>query len=412
MGKSSWMVKLFFTMKPGVAWKFIKGFLGAKKYYTTPSGNEAVDMKSLVKCLCCPDMCKFECPTLRVTHKEMYAPATKARIAYYIERGDLDPADPHTAEVPYLCTNCDGCRQWCPMDISTGELLKAVRADLVAMDCVSEELKDFDTRVLENGTTFEKTTFSSRPEFDVRTENPDVFYYMGCVMAEKKPEAVMANIAILKKAGVKFSTFASERCCCGGPSNTVGFRASTRHFAEKNLELFAKAGAKTIVTDCPACADTLRNTYKALGIKHKYTVLTTVEFYKVLVDQGTLKLEKHVNETITYHDPCIAARGFGDVVSARAILSKIPGLVLKEPFLAKEETQCCGMGGVSHVHHPAESEAIGSQRYEQLVKTGANAVVTSCPACEQGFLIARENAKGKGKVLDIAEIILRSTTDD
>nr|MDO8084858.1 (Fe-S)-binding protein [Candidatus Sigynarchaeum springense] len=408
MGKSSWMIKLFFSMKPSVAWKFIKGFTGAKKYYKTSSGNAAVDMKSLLKCAHCPNMCKFECPSLRVTHKEMYAPAVKARLSYLIERGDLDPADPHTAEVPYLCVNCDGCRNWCPMDISTGQLLKAVRADLVDMECISEDLKDFDTRVLENDTIFSKTTFSARPEFDIRAENPDVFYFMGCVMAEKKPEAVLANIAILKKAGVKFSTHASERSCCGGPSNTVGFRATTRHLAEKNLALFAKAGAKTIVTDCPACADTLRNVYKELGIKHDYMVLTTIEFYKILIDQGTLKLEKPVNETITYHDPCISARRFGDVESARHVLGKVPGLVLKEPFLTKEETQCCGMGGVSHVHHPTESEAIGSQRFAQLVKTGAKSIVSSCPACEEGFIIARENAKGKDKVLDIAEVIVNA----
>jgi len=395
-------------MKAGVKVKFIKSFLGTKKYYTTPSGNPAVSMKSLLKCAQCSNMCRFECPALRVTQKEMYAPATKARISYHIERGDLDPRDPHTAEVPYLCTNCDGCRHWCPMDISTGKLLKAVRADLVAMDCVSEDLKDFDMRVLENNTMFSKDTFKARPEFDVRVDNPDVFYYMGCVMAEKKPEAVMANIAILNKAGIRFATFAGERCCCGGPSNTVGFRKTTGHLASRNLALFAKAGAKTIVTDCPACADTLRNTYKELGIKHDYTVLTTVEFYKILLEQGTLKLDNAVNETITYHDPCITARGFGDVESARAILGKVPGLVIKEPFLAKKETQCCGMGGVSHVHHPAESEAIGKQRYDQLIETGADAIVTACPACEDGFMIASKSATNEERVLDIAEIIARS----
>lgn len=402
MGKSSWMVKTFFKMKPGVAGKFIKGMLGAKKYYRS-IGAAVVNMKDLVRCMCCPDMCKFECPSLRVTRKEMYAPATKARIAYHIERGDLDPANPHTAEIPYMCTNCNGCKHWCPMDISTGQLLKGVRADLVARDCVSDDLKDFDTRVLENGTTFTKTTFTSRPEFDVRAENPDVFYYMGCVMAEKKPEAVLANMAILKKAGVTFSTLAAERCCCGGPSNTVGFQATTRHLAAKNLALFARSGAKTIVTDCPACADTLRNTYKELGFKHGYMVFTTVEFFKLLIEQGTLKLSKPVNETITYHDPCITARYFDDVTSARAILGKIPGLVLKEPFLTKEETQCCGMGGVSHVHHPEESEAIGKQRYDQLISTGAKFIVTACPACEQGFMIAA--GKDSTRVVDIAELI-------
>ena len=353
-------------------------------------------------------MCRFECPSLRVTHKEMYAPATKARIAYHIERGDLDPSNPHTAEVLYMCTNCDGCRQWCPMDLSTGQLLKAVRADVVAKGYVSKELREFNDRVLKNRTTFSRETFSSHPEFDVRVPNPDIFYYIGCVMAEKKPEAVRANIAILKKAGIRFVTYALERYCCGGPSNTAGFRETTRQLAMANLALLAKAGAKVIITDCPACADTLRTTYKDLGFKHHYRVYTTVEFYRELLEKGKIKLQNPVNETITYHDPCIAARGFGDVESARVILGRIPGLVLKEPFLTKFETQCCGMGGVSHVHHPNESEIIGMERLGQLLNTKANAIVTACPACEEGFMIANAKARGKEKILDIAEIIVQS----
>nr|MDO8112672.1 (Fe-S)-binding protein [Candidatus Sigynarchaeota archaeon] len=405
MGKNSWMVKAFLQMKFPVKVKFIKGFTGAKKYYTVPSGKTNVDMKSLLKCALCPNMCKFECPSLRVTRKEMYAPATKARISYHMERGDIDMRDPHSAEVPFLCTNCDGCRNWCPMDISTGKLLKSVRADLVAADCVSEDLKDFDARVLENGTTFKKDTFSSHPDFDVRMENPEVFYFIGCVMAEKKPAAVTANINILKKAGVRFCTYSSERNCCGGPSNTVGFRNTASMLARKNLDLFKQSGAKTIVSDCPACVDTISNVYKELGFKHKFLAITTVEYYRMLIEQKKLVLGK-LDAAITYHDPCISARYFGDVENARFIFGKIQGLQLREPFLHGKETQCCGMGGVSHVHHPRESEAIGKQRYEQLEKTGADYIVTACPACEEGFGIACCSVTGK--ILDIAEILART----
>lgn len=407
MGKYTWMIKAFlfgtnFTAKR----RIISGFLGSKKYLKIPEGETHTNMKDLLKCALCPNMCKFECPTLRATRKEMYAPATKSRISYFIERGVLDPSDPHTAEVPYICTNCDGCKNWCPMGISTGELLKGVRADLVERGCVSDELKAFNTRVLENRTTFTKETFSSHPEYDVQMADPEVFYYMGCVMAEKKPEAVMANISILKKAGVRFCTYSNERQCCGGPSFTVGFRETTRELGENNLELLEKAGAPTVITDCPACKDTIQKKYVDLGLKHKLTVMTTTEYYKLLIDEGRIQPTKKVDLSITYHDPCIAARGFGDIDTARSILAKIPGLELREPFLNKKETQCCGMGGVSHVHHPEISEAIGSQRYDQLTNTGADKIVTSCPACEEGFMIA---SRGKtGKVMDIAEILEKS----
>jgi heterodisulfide reductase subunit D len=288
------------------------------------------------------------------------------------------------------------------MDISTGKLLKGVRADLVEMGVISDDLKMFNERVLENETTFTKDTFK-RNEYHQDAKNPQVFYYMGCVMAEKKPEAVLATISILKKLGIPFSTLAKERTCCGGPSYTVGFRKTTKMLGKKNVTLFKKADAPLIITDCPACYDTIANTYKELGLKHDFKVMTTTAYFKELIEEGRLTPSKNVNITITYHDPCIAARGFGDITSARFIFSKIPGLQLKEPFLNKKETQCCGMGGVSHVHHPNESEAIGRQRLEQLLKTGAEKIVTACPACEEGFIIA-DGGKNE-RVMDISEII-------
>ncbi len=403
MGKSTWLVKAFLAMPFKLKVKFIKGFTGAKRYTTIPGRVPHVDMKELLMCALCPNMCRFECPSLRVTRKEMYAPATKARIAYHIEKGELDASDPHTAEVPYLCTNCNGCKHWCPMDISAGELLKNVRADLVEMGHVSEPLRAFNQNVKDNGTTFTKDTFKN-PDYNVVTENPDIFYYMGCVMAEKKPEAVRATMAILSKAGITFSTHATKRSCCGGPLFTTGFRDTARELGEKNLALFRESGARCIVTDCPACADTIKNTYKTLGLKHDHDVYTTTEYFKKLIDEGKITPSKDVNMSITYHDPCITARVFNDTTTARYIFGKIPGLTVIEPFLHGVETQCCGMGGVSHVHHPVESEAIGKQRLDQLIATGAKKIVTACPACEEGFIIADGGKNDRD--LDISEFLL------
>lgn len=406
LAKYGWMIKAFLKAGPGNQVRSVKGFLGEKKYFVPASGETNTNMKELARCAICPNMCKFECPSLRVTKREMYSPAAKSRISYHVLRGDLDPADPHTAEVPYMCTNCDGCRHWCPMDISTGKLLKGVRADLVEAGHVPESLVAFNERVLENKTTFQKDTFSSNPAFDVSMENADVLYYPGCVMAEKKPGAVLANIKVLKAAGVAFCTMASKRQCCGGPPFTVGFRDTTRAQAEQNLALFSEAGVSTVVTDCPACADTIRQTYPDLGFEHDVQVFTTTEYYARLLKEGRIVPEQEVNIVVTYHDPCIAARGFGDVESARFVMSKIPGLELREAFLHGKETQCCGMGGVSHVHHPVESEAIGTQRYTQLEGTGAEKYVTSCPACCEGLMIAAGTEKER--ILDIGELLAMS----
>ncbi|MHA1341334.1 MAG: (Fe-S)-binding protein [Promethearchaeota archaeon] len=420
--KNKWMIKLILNTKFKDKKKIIAGFKNASQFYAVE--NTQTNMKELIKCALCPNMCRFECPYLRITKKEMYAPATKARITYHMERGQLAMDVLHNAEVAYMCTNCDGCKTWCPMDISTGDLLRGVRADLVKNNIFIPFIKEFNDRVLKNKTTFDEDLFSKHSDLDIVDENAEVFYFCGCVMAEKKPEAVKANIEILKHAKIRFTTNMKERQCCGGPLYTLGFDESVKKFAQYNLALFKKSGAKIIISDCPACVNTFQNTYPKLGFKHKLTIMTTAQFYKKLIKEGKLIPKKNVNISITYHDPCITIRKLEkkphidtgnldmekrylknsqELDSARFIFSKIPGLKLKEPFLHGNQTQCCGRGGVSHIHHPQISDAIGKQRVEQLKKTGVDTFVSSCPACEEGL-----TANGAGKCLDIAEILVKS----
>lgn len=405
--KYKWVAKLILSTSAKNRKKAIQGMRNEKEYYHVE--NTQVDMKELLKCALCPNMCRFECPVLRVTQKEMYAPATKARLTYHMERGNLDMSDLHTAEVAYMCTNCDGCRNWCPMDISTGDLLSQVRADFVDREIFIPGVKEFNDRVDENQTAFVPDTFSRNVELNVNMENPEVFYYTGCVMAEKKPEAVKANMKIFEKAGIRYCTYMDERTCCGGPLATLGFNETVKEFAQKNLKLFENSGAKIIVSDCPACTNTIRNTYKSLGFKHSYEVYTSVEYYRKLIEEGRIPPTKPVELSITYHDPCISSRGkMGtiDIENARYIFSKIPGLDFREVYLHGSETQCCGRGGVSHVHHPEVSDTIGKQRIEQLRETGAEYIVSACPACEEGFMFNDGNP-----VLDIGEILARSLAD-
>ncbi|MHA1371468.1 MAG: (Fe-S)-binding protein [Promethearchaeota archaeon] len=407
MGKNSWMLKAALKLKPWELVKVIKGFLGEKKYLKLPGQKKTnVDVKKLLQCALCPNICKFECPPLRVTHKEMYSPSAKARISYHVLRGNLNPARSHAPEIPYLCTNCDGCKNWCPLGISTGDLLKGVRADLVEAGNVSPVLEDFNRRVVDSGNIFREDLFQQSSDLDVFSSGASILFFPGCMSIEKNPDSVRATISILKKAGVNFSTLIKERVCCGGPLYNLGFRETAEMLGRTNLAMFKKHGIKTIISDCPACVDTIRNVYPTLGLKHKLEVLTTTEFFRKCIEDGSLKLTKPVTFSLTYHDPCITARKLNDIDSARVIISQISGVEFKEAFLHGKETQCCGMGGAMHVHHPSVSESIGQSRLSQLENTGADYIVTACPACVEGFRILKKN--NAEKIIDISQIIAKS----
>lgn len=398
------MLKANWTVKK----KIIKGIREAKEFYKIDSITK-VDIKKLVKCTVCPNNCRFECPTLEAARKETYAPATKSRMAYYLERGYVDMNDLDFAEIIYACTNCNGCQNWCPKEISVGDLLRDVRVDLIDRKIYLPKVKEFLDNLKSQGTVFSKDIFTSNPSISINMEKPQVLYFIGCVSAEKHIESVSATISILKHVGVNFTTITDKRICCGGPLFTLGFRQEFRAFAEKNLTMFKESGATTIICDCPMCCYTIGTVYKKVGLKHKYKVLTTIQYFRELVDKGILNPNKEVNMVITYHDPCYVSRRLEKdekLDSARYLLSKIKGIVLKEPFLHGKETQCCGRGGVSHVHHSTLSERMMIKRFNELKRTGADYIISSCPSCELAFEIA--NQKDNIKIMDISEVLKQS----
>ena len=80
----------------------------------------------------------------------------------------------------------------------------------------------------------------------------------------------------------------------------------------------------------------------------------------------------------TYHDPCHASRGQGLVDQPRAILRSIPGLQYRE---LPEADWCCGGAGSYALSHYELARKVLDRKMDNVQQTGANLLVTSCPAC-------------------------------
>jgi glycolate oxidase iron-sulfur subunit len=81
---------------------------------------------------------------------------------------------------------------------------------------------------------------------------------------------------------------------------------------------------------------------------------------------------------VTYHDPCHASRGQGLSKEPREILRSLPGLDYRE---LPEADWCCGGAGSYAFSHYELSRSVLDRKMENLKKTGADILVTSCPAC-------------------------------
>ncbi|MFW9943299.1 MAG: heterodisulfide reductase-related iron-sulfur binding cluster, partial [Candidatus Thorarchaeota archaeon] len=254
-------------------------------------------------------------------------------------------------------------------------------------------------------------TYKEKGIENIETDGSDeVFYYIGCE-SMKFPDVVNANIQILKKAGIKFSTNLDKKICCGGPAFNIRDLKTATKFANKNKELIEATGAKTIVSDCPGCILTLTKRYENAEIKIEKNIIHITQFIKNLFDDGKLKLQNDVPEKykkITIHDPCLIARNLNDTESIRGILNRIPDLEIIEPTYNKEHVHCCGWSGTAHWADKELAIKEARNRINELKETGAKMFISACPLCELGLEYGiHEIEKEKYNILDISELLIK-----
>jgi len=409
--KYKWMGPILQKMDRDTKKVFMKSFRMRDKNFF-PEGDYNADVKNLVNCMLCPNMCRFDCGTLQASQKETMSPAYKARIGYYLTIGKIDYNDSEFVNLMYKCTNEESCKVWCPFGFSVVSLLETVRDDINAKgympDFCKEQVKKLkDSNTIEGYNIFE--TYKENGIENIETDgNDDVFYYLGCE-SMKFPEVIKANMNILKQAGIKFSTNLDTKVCCGGPLFNIRDLTTAKDFAEKNKSLIESTGADIIVSDCPGCVLTLTKRYETLGIKIDKKIIHIVEYIKKLLDEGKIKPTKNIADDlkkVTIHDPCLIARNMEDTSSIRDILGKIPGLELVEPRFNKGDVHCCGWSGTAHWADRDLAIKEATIRVSELKDTGAEIFVSACPLCELGLAYGlKEDEKEKIKIVDVSELL-------
>ncbi len=415
--KYSWILPLIQKVDRATRSIIMKNFR-QKKLNFFPEGEFKADVENLIKCMLCPNMCRFDCGTLQASFTETMSPAYKARIGYYLATGKIDPMEKENKafiDLMYKCTNEENCKIWCPFEFSVVSLLETVRDDLNDKGLMPEYCKQQidklkKTNTIENFNIY--ATYIDKGIKNIETEgNDDVFYYIGCE-SMKFPNVVNANIQILIKAGIKFSTNLDKKFCCGGPAFNIRDFKTAKDFANKNKELIESTGADIIISDCPGCVLTLNNRYEKVGIKIEKEILHTTQYFKRLIENRKLKFKNSISEQfnkITIHDPCLIARNLNDTDSIRKILKKIPNLEVIEAIYNKEYVHCCGWSGTAQWVDKDLAIKEASNRINELKETGVSTIVTACPLCELGLAYGiEESEKEKYKILDISELIIKT----
>jgi Fe-S oxidoreductase len=315
----------------------------------------------------------------------------------------------------WACTTCGACDEVCPVWVDHIDKIVDLRRNLVMEQASMPETAEGALRSIEDrghpwrGTTLSRTDWAEGLDIKVLADDQDVdiLFWVGCTEAleERSTKVAQATAKLLKAAGINFGILGTEESCCGEPARRLGNEYLFQMQAAKNIEILKNYGVKRIVTACPHGYNILKNEYPQFG--GNFEVIHHTELIAQLIKEDKLKLNKGLNEIVTYHDACYLGRYNNIYQPPRQIIKAVPGLDMVEMERNKRRAFCCGGGGGHMWLEEQEGNRINEMRTEQAMETGVQTVITACPLCLQMFEdgIKAKAAEEQLKVMDIAELI-------
>ena len=322
---------------------------------------------------------------------------------------------PFESEDIWLCTTCGRCVQSCPRGVEIIDVMRAVRRLMVPDGVVPASipnLRSVMTSLASVGNPWgqepkDRANWANDlgvKEFDETTE----ILYFPCCYPSYDPrlrKVAQATVNILNKAGVNFGILGSKELCCGESVRKAGNEALFKRLAKENIKTFVDSGVKKILVASPHCYHTFKNEYPEFKVN--FEIIHISQFLFQLVREGKLKITKEYKKKVTYHDPCYLGRHNGIYDEPREVLSKIPGLVLREMAETRENSLCCGMGGSRIWMETAKNERFSDIRLKQANDVGAEVLATACPYCITQFEDSKLSMKESAnlQIMDITEIL-------
>jgi len=213
-------------------------------------------------------------------------------------------------------------------------------------------------------------------------------------------------VKVLEKAGCTVS-YNTSQTCCGQPAFNAGFWDDAKPVCSKFLKDFS--GSEYIVAPSASCVGFVRNYYGKLftnsSLHHEVQDIgkRIFELSDFLVN--VLQAENigaSLKGKATYHDSCAGLRECGIKKEPRLLLSYVKGLELIE---MNDVETCCGFGGTFAVKFESISIAMGEQKVDNALATGAEYIISTDSSCLmhlQGYI----NHKGYSlKTMHLADVL-------
>ena len=383
------------------------------------SAKHIFSLDACTNCQICADVC----PAVQASSSGSLSGVHRIQALKKIMKGRMgglwkflgykDPSEEELkeyADTVFRCTLCGHCQLVCPAGIELKDIWLSLRQDLNKSQAAPSKVQMIKDNLESSHNVFDEENeeradwtedMDEEPEDQLVKDSAKVVYFTGCVaaffpMAQQIPVALAE---ILQASQVDFTLLGEEEWCCGFPLLGAGMLDHAKELIEHNIEAVKEKGATQVVFACPSCYQMWREHYD-----HPFEIFHATQFLEKLLKEGKVPLrEKKIK--VTYHDPCDLGRGAGEYRAPREVLKMLPGVEFVELAKNQKECQCCGGGGNLEMIDANLSAEISKRKIDQVLETGADAVISACQQCVRTMATHTRRNKVKLKVMDITQLI-------
>jgi len=242
------------------------------------------------------------------------------------------------------------------------------------------------------------------------TQRKRVGLLLGCVQRVFFANVNEATARVLAAEGCEV-VVPQEQQCCGALAEHAGEEHDAMAYARRLIDAFERANVDVIVINAAGCGSAmkryghlLRNDpayaerAKAFGAKCR-------DISEVLDDLEPRAPRGPVPLKAAYHDACHLQHAQGVRAQPRRLLQAIPGVEVRE---IGESEICCGSAGIYNLLEPDAANELRDRKVRNILKTDAEAIVSSNPGCLLQISTGLEAAGRPLRIMHLVEVLDRS----
>jgi glycolate oxidase iron-sulfur subunit len=405
----------------------------------------------IARCVHC-GLCLPTCPTFAVLGVEMDSPRGRIHLMKTVWEHRIGADAPSLDDHISKCLDCRACETACPSGVEYGKLVEGVRSQIVvarprtplerlirrtAFEWLLPHRRvlsvfamfSIAAKRLGMGSLLRATRFGvARRMADLLDLLPNrastaphaastlpargdqrgrVAMLQGCVMGSVFGDTNAATARVLSRNGVEVVATVGQTCC-GALHAHAGERELARDLARRNIAAFDEAGIDAVIVNAAGCGAAMKEYGWLLKDDPDWAARASAVAAKVkdatefLGNIGLSERPGPLRARVTWDDPCHLLHGQKIREQPRALLAAIPGL---DVVPLNEADWCCGSAGTYNVTQPDLARSILDRKVANIVRTGADTVVTANPGCLMQIQSGLRGAGSKIRVVHLLDLL-------